>query len=133
MDNASSETATTRTFFDSFSGAFATFDGHAVADLFATPGVALGRDGSIVPLTSRDDVVRYYQSALDRYRRDGCRAARWSQLATTPMGRRSLLATVTWDLLREDGSSAAQWRQSYGLIMSDDDKPKIFASATHAE
>ena len=53
--------------------------------------------------------------------------------ATTPMGRRSLLATVTWDLLREDGSSAAQWRQSYGLIMSDDDKPKIFASATHAE
>jgi len=133
MESSAPEVAAAQTFFDAFSSAFATFDGHIVADLFATPGVALGRDGSIVALISRDDVVRYYQGALDRYRRDGCRTARWSQLTTTPMGRRSLLATVTWDLLREDGSSALRWRQSYSLVISDNDKPKVFASATHAE
>ena len=133
METSSPEVAMARDFFDRFSSAFATFDGHAVADLFATPGVALGRDGGILPLTSRDDVVRYYQNALDRYRRDGCRSARWSELATTPMGRRSLLATVTWDLLRGDDSTALRWRQSYCLTILDPGNPKVFASATHAE
>ena len=133
METSSPEVATARAFFDRFSTAFATFDGHLVADLFATPGVALRRDGSIVPLTSRDDVVRYYQNALDRYRRDGCRAARWSELAAMPMGRRSILATVTWDLLSGDGRTALRWRQSYSLTLLDPDNPKIFASATHAE
>ena len=69
MTSPSPEAAATRAFFDRFSAAFATFDGQVVADLFATPGVALGRDGAIVALTSRDEVVRYYQTALDRYRR----------------------------------------------------------------
>ena len=71
--------------------------------------------------------------SLDRYRRDNCRTAQWSQLTATPMGRRSLLATVTWDLLREDGATVLRWRQSYCLTLLDPDKPKVFASATHAE
>ena len=132
MEDSSSDVAAARAFFDRFANAFATFDGRKVADLFATPGVALSRDGSIVALTSRDDIVRYYQTALDRYRRDGCQTARWSQLATTPMGRRSLLATVTWDLLREDGSTAIQWRQSYSLTDSNETL-RAFASAMHVD
>jgi hypothetical protein len=119
-------------FFDRFAAAFATFDAAIVAELFVTPGVALRKDGSIVALTTREDVVRYYQAALDSYRRDECRSCRWAELELTPMGRRSVLAAVTWDLLREDGSVLAQWRQSYGLSYSDAG-PKIFASAMHVE
>jgi hypothetical protein len=97
--------AIAQAYFDRFTAAFATFEGNQVADLFATPGVALSRDGSIVALTTRDDVVRYYQAALDRYRREGCRLARWSRLETMLIGSQSLLATVSWELLRDDGTT----------------------------
>ncbi len=119
-------------FFDRFATAFATFDAAVVAELFATPGVALRKNGSIVALTTREDVVRYYQAALDSYRRDECRSCRWTELELIPMGRRSVLAAVTWELLREDGSLLAQWRQSYGLSYADAG-PRIFASAMHVE
>lgn len=128
-----SEVATAEAYFDRFAKAFTTFDGSQVADLFVAPGVALGRDGSLVALTTRDDLVRYYQAALDRYRGEGCRSARWSRLETIPMGRRSLLATVSWELLREDRTVARHWRQSYSIKIVDDGHPRTFASAMHAE
>lgn len=133
MEPSSSDLAMAQAYFDRFAEAFATFDGSQVSDLFATPGVALGRDGSLTALTTREDVIRYYQTALERYHRDGCRSCQWSQLAVTPMGRRSLLATVTWDLLREDGTILTRWRQSYSLRNTKDDRPKAFASAMHVE
>jgi hypothetical protein len=128
-----SDSATAQAYFDRFARAFASFEGDQVADLFVTPGVALRRDGSIAALTTRDDVVRYYHAALQRYRGEGCRTARWSRLETIPMGRQSLLATVTWELLREDGTIAIQWRQSYNIRNVDENDPRAFASAMHAE
>jgi len=132
MSATAAELALASDFFDRFVAAFASFDGAEVAALFAVPGVAHRRDGSLVALTTRADVLAYYQSALDGYHRDGCRAARWSELAVTPMGRRSLLAAVTWELLREDGGAQVRWRQSYALSLTADG-PKVFAASMHAE
>ncbi len=66
-------------------------------------------------------MVRYYQAALDTYHGDGCRSCRWSELSVTEMGNRALLAAVTWDLLREDGTAVTHWRQFYGLSLSSKD------------
>jgi len=119
-----------RIFFDRFVAAFATFDPALIADLFATPGVALRADGSLVALTTREDVLRYYRAAIEGYHRNGCRSCRWADLQVTPTGSRSTLAAVTWDLLHEDGSIMVTWRQSYYLRESDDGL-KAFASASH--
>jgi hypothetical protein len=119
-------------FFDNFVAAFATFDPAVIADLFATPGVTLRADGSLVALTTREDVIRYYRAALEGYHRNGCRSCRWTGLEVTPTGTRSMLASVTWDLLHEDGSTMVTWRQSYYLRASDDG-PKAFASVSHAD
>ena len=118
--------------FDRFAKAFASFDAAEVAELFATPGVALRKDGSLVALTAREDLLRYYQAALDNYHRNGCRSCRWTELELTPMSSRSTLATVTWDLLREDGTVLTRWRQSYALSHAETGF-RIFASAMHAE
>jgi hypothetical protein len=118
-------------FFDRFVVAFATFDPAVIADLFATPGVALRRDGSLVALTTRDDVIRYYRAATEGYHRNGCRSCRWADLQVTASGRSSMLAAVTWDLLHEDGSIMTTWRQSYYLRESDAGLT-AFASASHA-
>jgi len=125
-----SEDDQARTYFNRFVAAFATFDPAVIADLFATPGVALRADGSLVALATRDDVVRYYRAALEGYHRDGCRSCRWANLQVTSAGSRSLLAAVTWDLIHEDGSVMRTWRQSY-FLKSSDDGPKAFASASH--
>ena len=129
---SASEVEQVAALFDRFAAGFVTFDAANLVDLFATPGVALRRDGGIVALTARDDVLRYYQSALDRYRQDGCTSSRWSGMVVTPMGRGGMLAAVTWELLRADRSVAACWRQSYCLSLMRDG-PRIFASAQHVE
>ena len=119
-------------FFDRFVVAFATFDPAVIADLFATPGVALRRDGSLVALTTREDVIRYYRAATETYHRNGCRSCRWADLQVTASGSQSMLAAVTWDLLHEDGSIMTTWRQSYYLRESQAGLA-AFASASHAD
>ena len=120
-------------YFNRFAQAFATFDGTQVADLFLTPSVALRGDGSLVSLATPDDLSRYYQAALDRYHREGARSCQWSQLSVAAMGGRGLMAAVTWDLLRSDGTPVVRWRQSYCLSLRGRANPKAFAMATHAE
>lgn len=117
--------------FDRFNEAFATFDASRVAELFAVPGVALRGDGSLVALTIREDVVRYYRTALDGYRKSGCVGCRWDALEIERMGSQSAVATVTWNLFKIDGSDLAIWRQSYCLTRTADGL-KVFASASHA-
>jgi len=134
MDGVNSTDLTPVTaYFNRFAAAFSTFDGNQVAELFAAPVVALGRDGSLVGLPTRDDVVRYYQAALDRHHGNGCCSCCWSDLSVVSMGCRSVLATVTWDLLREDGAVHTRWRQSYNLGLFGEGRLKAFAAASHAE
>jgi kynureninase len=133
MANASqSEIEMAKAYFDRFVAAFATFDGSEVAELFAPPVVAVRSDGSSVGLATQDDVIRYYQSALDEYRGKGCTSARWFDLAVTPMGRASMLGAVTWQLLKADATVITEWRQSYGLRRIGDGEPKAFACASHS-
>jgi hypothetical protein len=128
-----SSQAQAEAFFGRFADGFRTFEAGRIAALFVTPGVTLRRDGSIVALTSEQDVLRYYQAALDHYHHDGCRSCRWSQLTVSRIGRRCLLATVTWELLRDDLTLLTSWRQSYSLTTFGDNGPRIFASAQHAD
>lgn len=127
---SAADPAPIRIFFDAFVAAFGSFEGARVAALFATPGVALRRDGSIVALGTPGDVEGYYQAALDRYRGEGCRSCRWDDLDVVPMGGRAVLATVSWSLLRADRSLLLGWRQSYGLSLTVEG-PRIFFSAMH--
>lgn len=134
MNNATpSDFARAGAYFDRFVEAFSTFDGAQIARLFAAPLVTLGRDGSLIGLFQQDDIMRYYQAALDGYHRDGCRSCRWSDLSVAPMGCRAVLAAVTWDLVRDDGTVLTRWRQSYGLSLAGDDGPRTFAAVSHAE
>jgi len=103
-------------FFDDFVEAFGSFSGARIATRYLVPGVAVRGDGSIQCLQSRPEVERFFQAAVDAYHRDGCRGIRFKDLDVVAMGGRSVLGTVTWELLREEGSVLRQWRQSYNLV-----------------
>jgi hypothetical protein len=117
-------------FFERFVEAFGSFSGPRVAALYHVPGIALRGDGSIEGLQARAEVEEFFQAALDGYRRDGCRTARFKDLEVVPMGGRSALGTVTWELLREDGSVLRAWRQSYNLAQVGEGW-QVFASTYH--
>ena len=114
--------------FDGFVEAFATFDGTIVGRLFVTPGVALKRDGTLQGFSTQQDVEAYYQAALDHYRVSGCRSCRYSDLDTRLLSEKCAIATASWDLLREDGSTMSHWRQAY-FIARFGNEWRIYGSA----
>jgi hypothetical protein len=119
-------------FFDDFVGAFGSFSGARIATRYLVPGVAVRGDGSIQYLQSRAEVEGFFQAAVDAYHRDGCRGIRFKDLDVVPMGGRSVLGTVTWELLGEEGSVLRQWRQSYNLVRVEAGW-QILASTYHLE
>ena len=119
-------------FFDRFVDAFATFDGARVGALYHVPGIALRDDGSVDRIDSREQVERFFQVALDGYWRDGCRRARFRDLAVVPLGGRSVVATVTWELVADDERVLRRWRQSYNLIWAGTEW-QVLASTAHLD
>ena len=132
-DNNANLRAAAAEFFDSFVAAFQSFEGTRIATLYLVPSVALQADGSLGCLNSQADVARYFQAVVDGYRAQGCRACRYRDLEVTAIGARSALATVTWDLLRNEDEVLKSWRESYNLHRTDAGPWRIFASADHAE
>ncbi len=119
-------------FFDDFVRAFCTFDGTQIAARYYVPGIALRADGSIQVMQAQSEVERVFEAAVAGYHREGCRGIRFKDLDVVPMGERAVLGTVTWELLREDGSVLRRWRQSYHLVRAEAGW-KIFASTHHVE
>jgi hypothetical protein len=119
-----------RAFFDDFVAAFVSFSGARIAERYGVPGVALRGDGSVQAVPSRAEIERFFQETVDAYRRDGCHGIRFKDLEVVGMGSRAALGTVTWQLLRADGSVLRQWRQSYNLNRVGTGW-RIFASTYH--
>ena len=120
-----------RWFFDEFVAAFASFDGSVIARRYQSPYLALHADGSIDCFDTPAQIAAYFQKVVDDYHREGCRSCRYRDLEVMPLGSRSALATVTWDLLREDGAPVTSWRESYNLTRVGDSL-RVVASVDHA-
>lgn len=118
------------TFFDAFAAAFLSFKGSHIAERYVVPYLALQTDGSIQCFAEHADVGQYFQSVVDAYYAQGCRSCRYKDLEVLPLGNQCALGTVTWDLLREDGSVLTSWRESYNLLRAPDGL-RIFASVDH--
>lgn len=114
-------------FFNSFVGAFATFDGQEVAKLFASQLMAVDSSGDVSVFTKSSDIAEYFQRYLDQYRSSGCESCGYDQLETVAMGPINGLATVTWALNGADRASMLSWRESYCLRRSGD---RLFAYMT---
>lgn len=119
-------------FFDEFVSAFSRFDGDQIARRYAVPYLAMNADGSSAVFASRQDIGHYFQGVLDEYRRSGCRSCRYVALDVLPLGARCMLATVSWELLRDDASVLVGWSESYQLTRGHDGL-RIFASVDHAD
>jgi len=103
-------------FFEQYNEAFASIDGRRIAALYHVPTVTMRADGSIHCLQSGEELARFFQGVAETYRRDGYRKGRFRNLEAVPIGGRSALATMDWELLRDDDSVIRAWRQSYNVV-----------------
>ena len=117
-------------FFDAFVDAFPSFDGHEIARRFLPPYSAVHADGTINCFTSPEEIGSYFQIIVDDYYDKGCRFCRYKDLEVISLGRQCALATLSWELCREDGSVLSSWRESYNLARGDAGL-RIFASIDH--
>ncbi len=105
-----------KAFFVQYNEVFATFDGKQVAALYYMPTVTMRGDGSIECLRSQEDLAAFFQGVIDTYRNDGYAGSNPKNLEILPIGDLSALATMDWEMLRQDGSLIRTWRQSYNVI-----------------
>ena len=103
-------------FLEEYNRAFASISGDQIAALYHEPCITVRGDGSVHCMQSRTELARFFQDVADTYYRDGYRNGRFSSLEVTPIGERSALITLDWEMLREDGDLIRQWRQSYNLV-----------------
>ena len=91
------------------------FGGDEIAKLYSPPRSPCGETGrSIVfspmkSLRGSSKVSRHLQG-------QGSDSTTMHDLVVVPIGDRSALATMTWKMLRADGSPIREWRQSYNVV-----------------
>lgn len=120
-----------RAFFDEFVEAFRTFDGRVIAQRYCAPYLAFHAPGAADVFMSSAETAAYFQRIVDGYHAQGCRSCRYQDMTVVPLGRDSVLATVTWELLAADNSVVVAWRESYNLCRVDG-RLMVFASTDHA-
>jgi hypothetical protein len=119
-----------RRFFETYATTFASINGAAIAKLYHAPCVTVRGDGSVLCLQTKEELQAFFQKVADGYYREGFRGGPFAYLEVVATGTRSALATMDWEMLREDKTVIRRWRQSYNLLRVGADW-KILASTFH--
>jgi hypothetical protein len=102
-------------FLERYNEAFK-IDGEHIAEFYAVPTITMRGDGSIHCFQTRDEIVKFFQGVTDTYKGEGTTTATINDLTAVALGERCTLVTLTWKNLRDDGSIAREWRQSYNIV-----------------
>jgi hypothetical protein len=121
-----------RGFFEEYAKAFDSIDGNRIAALYHMPTLTMRGDASIHCLQSRKELARFFQGVADTYYKEGYRNGSFNNLQVVPIGGRSALATLDWELRRGDGSVIREWRQSYNVVRVGSEW-QILVSTFHVE
>jgi ketosteroid isomerase-like protein len=115
-------------FLDDYVAAFTASNGARIAHLYHAPCVTVRADGH--SFQTESEAQAFFQRLADTYYRDGCRGWKYENLEVSPLGGRSAVATMDWQMQREDGSVIRRWRQSYNFVEIDG-RLRILASTFH--
>ncbi len=104
-----------RAFFEHYARTFHEDVGR-FCDLYFLPATTVRLDGSVQLFQTRQDAVRFFALAKQKYENEGC--TRWSirRFNAEQLGEGSAAATIEWDMLRADHSKIRGWRQTYNVI-----------------
>lgn len=108
--------AAVETFLREYIEAFLARDGARIAAMYNTPFATVRADGSIHAFNSQEETRSFFQRVADSYYQEGSRGWKYENLTVVPLGGRSVLATLDWEMRRADGGAIRRWRQSYAFV-----------------
>lgn len=117
-------------FFDRFVDDVDLLDGSVVARRYLSPYTAVSRDGDLWLCMEHSDVVDYFTILVDKHAAEGVVRCKYEDLECEEVGSSGYFASVTWTMMRKDGSTVSTWRESYNFI----NRPtglKIYTSIDH--
>jgi ketosteroid isomerase-like protein len=117
-------------FLNEYTKLFDARDSATIATYYHTPSISMRADASVHVFQTRQELQDFFRGVADRYYAEGQRRSGFVDLEVKPIGSKSVLATLDWQMLREDGSTIRTWRQSYNLIRPDG-RWQILASTIH--
>ena len=120
----------TQSFFDRYASEFDRSNWQAFAYHYFEPAFSVRADGSVATLANRNAVADFFSRVWSTWRPEGYSRFGISDLSATPIGEQSALVTLTWHLLRGDGSQIRQWNQSYQLLRVEGEW-KVLSSTFH--
>jgi hypothetical protein len=90
-----------------------------VNQFFHLPCIFVAADGSASLFQVAEDISAFHRPRLALFRNGGVKKPKTKDFAAVPLGTRSALVSVSWELCREDDSVERAWRHSYNCVKAD--------------
>lgn len=132
MSAASPSEEQVAAFFERYATAFDRRDWPVFVSLLHEPLLTVRSDGSVRCLRSHGEARHFFEEVASGWRDEGYHRFVASNLEVLPLGNRSLLVTLNWEMLRENGTPVKVWRQSYQLLKVENEW-KVLAFTYHAQ
>jgi hypothetical protein len=117
-------------FFDKFVLDFKSFDGAVIANRYVAPYTAISSDKSVSLYKEQKDIEQYFSAILADYQKQDVAYCTYSSFEFLPIGQKSALVTMDWNMMKADGTLVTRWRESYVLIL-ENATLKIVTSIDH--
>ncbi|MGH2800086.1 MAG: DUF6841 family protein [Thermoleophilaceae bacterium] len=119
-------------FFERYAERYMATDVDAVAAVYEVPFLAV-RESRPIHLLDRDAVREHLAGLMDAYRNAGAKRATIADLQVTQLDSASVIATVRWNALAEDGALLREFTVSYQMLRQEPDGWRIFSYTYHDE
>ena len=103
-------------FFDAYNTIFDSGDMAAFSQLFSEPFISVRPDSAIVSMSTNEIALDFFRDVLNTWKLEGYKYFSTKDYDVTPMGKKSMLVTLTWEMLNENHGLIREWRQSYNLL-----------------
>ncbi len=103
-------------FFQAYNEIFDTGDMKAFSKLFNEPFVSVRPDGSVESMTTNQMAEDFFSKVLALWKNEGYKYFATKDYDVTLIGKKSMLVTLTWELLDSNRELIREWRQSYNLL-----------------
>jgi hypothetical protein len=117
-------------FFSDYTKLFDERNGAAIATYYHAPSITMRADASVHVFQTHQDLQEFFQNVAEKYYAEGLRRSTFTNLDVKPIGSKSVLATLKWQILRGDESKLRGWWQSYNLIRPNE-RWQILTSTIH--
>ncbi|NRA15268.1 MAG: hypothetical protein HRU04_07180 [Oceanospirillaceae bacterium] len=104
-------------FFNAYNTIFDSGDMAAFSQLFAEPFISVRPDSAIASMSTNEIALNFFTDVLNTWKLEGYKYFSTKDYDVTPIGKKSMLVTLTWEMLNENHGLIREWRQSYNLLM----------------